>query len=68
MTCFICEKQPDVSENTGEHTGLNVPPQIKKMGYKVVESTELVFDGYRISPPLVYWVGGGGPQRRAFNR
>jgi alkylation response protein AidB-like acyl-CoA dehydrogenase len=24
-----------------------VPPQIKKMGYKGVESTELVFDGYR---------------------
>src|SRR3954471_19154336 len=47
MTCFICEKEPGVSENTGDHAGLNVPPQIKKMGYKGVESTELVFDGYR---------------------
>ena len=27
--------------------GLQLPPQIKKMGYKGVESTELVFDGYR---------------------
>ena len=27
--------------------GLTVPPKIKKMGYKGVESTELVFDGYR---------------------
>ena len=27
--------------------GLNVPPKIKKLGYKGVESTELVFDGYR---------------------
>jgi alkylation response protein AidB-like acyl-CoA dehydrogenase len=43
MTCFICEKTPGASENPG----LTVPPQIKKMGYKGVESTELVFDGYR---------------------
>jgi alkylation response protein AidB-like acyl-CoA dehydrogenase len=47
MTCFICEKAPGVSENTGDHKGLDVPPQIKKMGYKGVESTELVFNGYR---------------------
>jgi alkylation response protein AidB-like acyl-CoA dehydrogenase len=47
MTCFVCEKEPGVSENTGEHAGFNVPPKIKKMGYKGVESTELVFDGYR---------------------
>ena len=43
MTCFICEKEPGAHENPG----LVVPPQIKKMGYKGVESTELVFDGYR---------------------
>ena len=42
MTCFICEKEPGASENPG----LTVPPQIKKMGYKGVESTELVYDGY----------------------
>ena len=47
MTCFICEKEAGASENTGEFAGLNVPPQIKKMGYKGVESTELVFDGYK---------------------
>jgi alkylation response protein AidB-like acyl-CoA dehydrogenase len=47
MTCFICEKEPGVGENTGDHKGLDVPPQIKKMGYKGVESTELVFNGYR---------------------
>jgi alkylation response protein AidB-like acyl-CoA dehydrogenase len=47
MTCFICEKEPGVSENTGEYAGFTVPPQLKKMGYKGVESTELVFDGYR---------------------
>jgi alkylation response protein AidB-like acyl-CoA dehydrogenase len=47
MTCFIAEKEPDVAENTGEYAGFTVPPQLKKMGYKGVESTELVFDGYR---------------------
>jgi len=47
MTCFICEKEPGVSENTGDYAGFTVPPQLKKMGYKGVESTELVFDGYR---------------------
>src|SRR5512133_3632788 len=47
FTCFIAEKEPGVAENTGEYAGLTVPPKIKKLGYKGVESTELVFDGYR---------------------
>jgi alkylation response protein AidB-like acyl-CoA dehydrogenase len=47
MTCFICEKEAGVHENTGAYKGLDVPPQLRKMGYKGVESTELVFNGYR---------------------
>jgi alkylation response protein AidB-like acyl-CoA dehydrogenase len=47
MTCFIAEKEAGVSENSGAYAGLTVPPQLRKMGYKGVESTELVFDGYR---------------------
>ncbi len=47
MTCFIAEKEPGVSENTGQYEGFNIPPKIKKLGYKGVESTELVFDGYK---------------------
>jgi alkylation response protein AidB-like acyl-CoA dehydrogenase len=47
MTCFITEKEPEVAVGEGEYQGLNVPPQIRKMGYKGVESTELVYDGYR---------------------
>jgi alkylation response protein AidB-like acyl-CoA dehydrogenase len=47
MTCFITEKEPGVHENTGEYAGLIVPPQLRKMGYKGVESTELVYDGYK---------------------
>src|ERR687896_1299862 len=45
MTCFICEKEPGESEVPG----LKIPPQIKKMGYKGVESTELVFDGFKVT-------------------
>src|ERR687891_247091 len=49
MTCFICEKEPGAAENPG----LTVPPKIKKMGYKGVESTELVFDGYRCPAGMI---------------
>src|SRR5438105_7445356 len=47
MTCFITEKEPGAAENTGEYAGLTIPPKIKKMGYKGVESTELVYEDYR---------------------
>lgn len=43
MTAFIIEKQPDVAEQPG----LRVPPPLKKLGYKGVESTEMVFEGFR---------------------
>jgi len=56
MTCFIAEKEPGVSENTGPYQGFNIPPKIKKLGYKGVESTELVFDGYRV--PAEQILGG----------
>jgi alkylation response protein AidB-like acyl-CoA dehydrogenase len=53
MTCFITEKQPGADDNTGEYAGLTIPPKIKKMGYKGVESTELVYDGYRCPPERI---------------
>ncbi len=53
MTCFITEKEPGVAENTGDFKGLTVPPKIKKMGYKGVESTELIYDGYISSPDRI---------------
>jgi alkylation response protein AidB-like acyl-CoA dehydrogenase len=43
LTCFIAEKEPGAASNPG----LTVPPQIRKLGYKGVDSTELVFDGFR---------------------
>jgi alkylation response protein AidB-like acyl-CoA dehydrogenase len=53
MTCFICEKTPGASTNSGAYAGLTVPPKIKKLGYKGVESTELVFDGYVTGPDSI---------------
>jgi alkylation response protein AidB-like acyl-CoA dehydrogenase len=53
MTCFICEKEPGADEVPG----LMIPPKIKKMGYKGVESTELVFDGFKVSDDHIL----GGP-------
>jgi alkylation response protein AidB-like acyl-CoA dehydrogenase len=49
MTCFITEKEPGAAENPG----LRIPPKIRKMGYKGVESTELVYDGYRCPPERI---------------
>ena len=49
LTCFIAEKEPGASENPG----LTVPPKIKKLGYKGVESTELVFDDFRCPAEMI---------------
>ncbi len=56
LTCFIAEKQAGASVNSGEWAGLSVAPQIRKLGYKGVETTELVFDGYRC--PVANVLGG----------
>jgi alkylation response protein AidB-like acyl-CoA dehydrogenase len=56
MTCFITEKEPGVAEQNG----LTIPPQIKKMGYKGVESTELVYDGFRCPPDRILGGEEGG--------
>ena len=53
MTCFITEKKPWEETQSGDFEGLIVPPKIKKMGYKGVESTELVYDGYKCPPDRV---------------
>jgi alkylation response protein AidB-like acyl-CoA dehydrogenase len=53
MTCFITEKEPWKDKNEGEFAGLEIPPKIKKMGYKGVESTELVYSGYKCPPDRI---------------
>ncbi|MEU8224441.1 acyl-CoA dehydrogenase family protein [Kribbella sp. NPDC048915] len=55
MTTFLVEKQPGFGE---VEPGLTVPGKIEKMGYKGVDTTELVFDGYRIGAEQIL---GGVP-------
>lgn len=42
MTAFIIEKLPDVASQPG----LFIPPKLRKLGYKGVETTELFFDHF----------------------
>jgi alkylation response protein AidB-like acyl-CoA dehydrogenase len=44
MTTFLVEKQPGFGE---VEPGLIIPGKIDKMGYKGVDTTEMVFSGYR---------------------
>jgi alkylation response protein AidB-like acyl-CoA dehydrogenase len=46
LTCFLVDKPVGYGEVA---PGLVVPGKIDKMGYKGVDTTELVFDGFRIS-------------------
>jgi alkylation response protein AidB-like acyl-CoA dehydrogenase len=46
LTCFLVDKP----EGYGEVApGLTIPGKIEKMGYKGVDTTEAVFDGFRIA-------------------
>ena len=44
MSLLYIEKEPGASE----FEGITVPPNIPKMGYKGVETTELVFENHRV--------------------
>jgi alkylation response protein AidB-like acyl-CoA dehydrogenase len=39
--------------NEGRFSGLTISPKIKKMGYRGIETSEVVFDGYRCSPDRI---------------
>jgi alkylation response protein AidB-like acyl-CoA dehydrogenase len=55
MTTFLVEKEPGFGETA---PGVRVPGKIEKMGYKGVDTTELVFTGHEISAGQVL---GGQP-------
>jgi butyryl-CoA dehydrogenase len=50
MTTFLVEKEPGFGEVA---PGLVVPGKLEKMGYKGVETTELVLDGHRVPASTV---------------
>ena len=53
MSCLLVEKQPGAAQDGG----LTIPPQLGKLGYKGVETTELVFHDHRV--PAANLLGGG---------
>ena len=53
MTTFLIEKEPGFGET---RAGLTIPGKIDKMGYKGVETTEMVLDG--VSVPASSILGG----------
>jgi alkylation response protein AidB-like acyl-CoA dehydrogenase len=55
MTTFLVEKEPGFGETA---PGLTVPGKLEKMGYKGVETTELILDGYRTTTDQIL---GGEP-------
>lgn len=59
MTTFLVEKEPGFGE---VRPGLTIPGKIEKMGYKGVDTTELIMDGLRIPADRVL----GGVTGRGF--
>jgi len=57
MTTFLVDKEPGFGATA---PGLLIPGKIEKMGYKGVDTTELVFDGYRTTTAQIL---GGEPGR-----
>jgi alkylation response protein AidB-like acyl-CoA dehydrogenase len=57
MTTFLIEKESGFGETA---QGVTVPGKIEKMGYKGVDTTELVFEGHRTSSAQIL---GGEPGR-----
>ncbi|MGZ4618427.1 MAG: acyl-CoA dehydrogenase family protein [Frankiaceae bacterium] len=60
MTTFLIEKEPGF----GTHDGIIIPGKIDKMGYKGVETTEMVMDNARM--PATAILGGDAGRGRGF--
>jgi alkylation response protein AidB-like acyl-CoA dehydrogenase len=50
MTTFLLEKEPGFGETA---PGLTIPGKIEKMGYKGVETTEMILDGHGVDASTV---------------
>jgi alkylation response protein AidB-like acyl-CoA dehydrogenase len=55
MTTFLLEKEPGFGETA---PGLTIPGKIEKMGYKGVETTEMILSGHRVPASAIL---GGEP-------
>ena len=61
MTTFLIEKEPGFGET---RPGLTIPGKIDKMGYKGVETTEMILDAVRV--PAAAVLGGADGRGRGF--
>jgi alkylation response protein AidB-like acyl-CoA dehydrogenase len=61
MTTFLLEKEPGFGETA---PGLTIPGKIEKMGYKGVETTEMVLDGHVVPADAI--LGGASGLGRGF--
>jgi alkylation response protein AidB-like acyl-CoA dehydrogenase len=61
MTTFLIEKPPGFGQRC---PGLTIPGQIDKMGYKGVETTEMVLEGVRLPADAI--LGGTAGRGRGF--
>ena len=61
MSTFLLEKQPGFGETA---PGLSIPGKIDKMGYKGVETTEMILDGVRVPASAI--LGGEAGFGRGF--
>ncbi|GAB2884905.1 acyl-CoA dehydrogenase family protein [Nocardioides pacificus] len=59
MTTFLVEKESGFGETA---QGVTVPGKIEKMGYKGVDTTELIFEGHRIAATQIL----GGESGKGF--
>jgi alkylation response protein AidB-like acyl-CoA dehydrogenase len=50
MTTFLLEKEPGFGETA---PGLSIPGKLEKMGYKGVETTEMILDGHTVPSSAV---------------
>ncbi len=60
MTTFLLEKEPGF----GTHGGITIPGKIDKLGYKGVETTEMVLDNHRV--PASSILGGEEGRGKGF--
>jgi len=61
MTTFLVEKEVGFGETA---QGVTIPGKIDKMGYKGVDTTELIFEGHRISADQI--LGGDAGRGKGF--
>jgi alkylation response protein AidB-like acyl-CoA dehydrogenase len=61
MTAFLIEKEPGFGD---VGNGITIPGKIEKMGYKGVETTEMVMDGVRV--PASSILGGEAGRGKGF--